>query len=200
MSAEPKASPGIVPGDAGYDAIRKWIKQLPMAAWVVDSSRLLYISNLRAGERLEIRSAGDHHWRCPPDCPVCGLDPVSAGVHPRVIAGRRVLLFGIPHPEGPLVHCAIETGSDRRTESYLRNCMGGGPFASLGVLSLREREILQALAAGQRPESVAVRLHLSRTTVRNHIQHILRKLGHHSTRAAIAQWLLEAADVREKRL
>jgi DNA-binding CsgD family transcriptional regulator len=52
-------------------------------------------------------------------------------------------------------------------------------------LTDRELEILRLLAKGATTASVADRLHISRTTVNNHIQHILRKLDSHTRLEAI---------------
>ncbi len=52
-------------------------------------------------------------------------------------------------------------------------------------LSEREREILKLLAKGVTTTTVAEQLHISRTTVNNHVQHILRKLGSHTRLEAI---------------
>ena len=52
-------------------------------------------------------------------------------------------------------------------------------------LSSRELEVLRLLARGNRTSAVAEHLHISRTTVNNHIQHILRKLDVHTRLEAI---------------
>jgi len=54
------------------------------------------------------------------------------------------------------------------------------------VLSDREREVLEQLAAGQSTEDIAGSLHISVVTVRNHIQHVLGKLGARSRLEAVA--------------
>ncbi len=56
----------------------------------------------------------------------------------------------------------------------------------LAPLSTREREILQCLALGMRRQEIADQLFLSPNTVRTHIHHVLRKLGVHSTLAAVS--------------
>ena len=53
-------------------------------------------------------------------------------------------------------------------------------------LSEREREVLRLLAAGEPSKAIADRLCISQATVRNHIQHILEKLGAHSRLQALA--------------
>ena len=52
-------------------------------------------------------------------------------------------------------------------------------------LSPRELEILRLLAHGKSSESISAQLHISRTTVNNHVQHILHKLDAHSRLEAI---------------
>jgi DNA-binding NarL/FixJ family response regulator len=53
-------------------------------------------------------------------------------------------------------------------------------------LTVREREILQLLARGQRIESIARELHISPHTVQTHVRNILAKLGAHSKLEAVA--------------
>lgn len=48
------------------------------------------------------------------------------------------------------------------------------------ILSDRELEVLQLLAKGKTTKEIAEQLFLSRTTVNNHVQHILKKLNAHS--------------------
>lgn len=52
-------------------------------------------------------------------------------------------------------------------------------------LSARELEILRALARGQSSKSIGAQLHISTTTVNNHVQHILKKLNAHNRLEAI---------------
>jgi PAS domain S-box-containing protein len=52
-------------------------------------------------------------------------------------------------------------------------------------LTDREREVLRLLAKGMTTAAIAERLGISRTTVKNHVQHILSKLNAHSRLEAI---------------
>lgn len=52
-------------------------------------------------------------------------------------------------------------------------------------LSARELEVLRLLARGESSKNVGAHLHISRTTVNNHVQHILRKLDAHNRLEAI---------------
>jgi DNA-binding NarL/FixJ family response regulator len=56
----------------------------------------------------------------------------------------------------------------------------------LDVLTPRERDVLQLLTEGLDGPAIAEQLFLSPATVRNHIQHILAKLGVHSRVEAVA--------------
>jgi len=58
-------------------------------------------------------------------------------------------------------------------------------IAALGRLTRREREVLQLLADGADTKEIAKQLTLSLTTVRNHVQNILDKLGVHSRVEAV---------------
>jgi DNA-binding NarL/FixJ family response regulator len=57
-----------------------------------------------------------------------------------------------------------------------------GLFAAL---TPREREVLQHLTDGLGREDLAERLHVSRNTVRTHLQNLMSKLGVHSTLEAV---------------
>lgn len=63
--------------------------------------------------------------------------------------------------------------------------IGSRSAARESNLSAREIEILRLLARGTATKSVADQLHISLTTVNNHVQHILRKLDSHTRLEAI---------------
>lgn len=60
------------------------------------------------------------------------------------------------------------------------------PPGRSGSLSEREVEVLRLMADGASTEGIAVSLFISHTTVRNHIQNILRKLDVHSRLEAVS--------------
>lgn len=60
------------------------------------------------------------------------------------------------------------------------------PDAATNPLTPRQTEILRLLADGIATGDIAVRLHLSRTTVRNHIAHLCAALGARSRLEAVA--------------
>jgi DNA-binding NarL/FixJ family response regulator len=55
----------------------------------------------------------------------------------------------------------------------------------LAPLTLRERQVLRAMTRGACPQEIANDLRISPNTVRTHSQHILSKLGVHSSLAAV---------------
>ncbi|KXK06950.1 MAG: two component transcriptional regulator, LuxR family [Acidobacteria bacterium OLB17] len=52
-------------------------------------------------------------------------------------------------------------------------------------LTAREREILKLMGTGKSSSAIAAALHISRNTVDNHVQHILKKLNVHSRLEAV---------------
>lgn len=63
---------------------------------------------------------------------------------------------------------------------------GGAPGSAGASLSRRELEVLRLMADGVSTAAAAERLHVSRATIRNHVQNILTKLGVHSRLEAVA--------------
>jgi DNA-binding NarL/FixJ family response regulator len=54
------------------------------------------------------------------------------------------------------------------------------------LLTARQRQVVALLGEGMRPTAIAAHLGLSVTTVRNHINAALRRLGCHSQLEAVA--------------
>lgn len=77
--------------------------------------------------------------------------------------------------------------SERRTAIPLAEELG-----ETGVLTLREREVLELVAEGLTNKEVAAQLVISENTVRAHMRHILDKL-HVSSRVEAAVWLQREA-------
>jgi LuxR family maltose regulon positive regulatory protein len=64
-----------------------------------------------------------------------------------------------------------------------------GPSGQTGPsiqLSRREREVLQLIAAGQSDAMIAIRLHLSETTVKTHVGTLRTRLGARTRAEAVA--------------
>jgi len=114
-----------------------------------------------------------------------------------------VVVVAVETPMGrQLVHIVVDDEREQRVRRFLGNVMGRtldsaeGAMISLqrattGELTQREREILALLAADANLHEIAEKLSVSHATVRNHVQHILAKLGVHSILEAVAVWLLD---------
>ncbi|MCC6928110.1 MAG: response regulator transcription factor [Gemmatimonadaceae bacterium] len=66
-----------------------------------------------------------------------------------------------------------------------------GQAEGVGALSHREREIVQLVDSGMSNKEIASRLHIEMATVKNHMHHILHKLGVHrrgEAAAALRRW------------
>src|SRR5262249_7685376 len=59
------------------------------------------------------------------------------------------------------------------------------PSTATELLTPRQLEVLRLLAQGASTHEIAAKLHLSTTTVRNHVQHVLAALGAHTRLQAV---------------
>ena len=69
--------------------------------------------------------------------------------------------------------------------------MRAGQAEGVGALSHREREIVQLVDSGMSNKEIASRLHIEMATVKNHMHHILHKLGvqrRGEAAAALRRW------------
>jgi len=117
----------------------------------------------------------------------------------RSAAGRSLWLTAstiVPPPElrehCRLVHLIREVALPPELERIVVERLDGWSAGRadgedrLEVLTPRERDVLELLSHGLEGAAIAERLFLSPATVRNHIQHILTKLGVHSRVEAVA--------------
>lgn len=63
---------------------------------------------------------------------------------------------------------------------------GTSHIGKISSLTPREREVLSCMVAGMNRQQISQRMFLSPNTVRTHLQNMLRKLGVHSSLAAVA--------------
>ncbi|MEV0075313.1 helix-turn-helix transcriptional regulator [Nocardia neocaledoniensis] len=96
-----------------------------------------------------------------------GLGHALAGAS--LLDGVTALRTGLDQLVGPTT-----TAAERTTEP---------------VLSARERDVVELLAAGRANRQIARELGVSEATVKTHITHILRKLGAANRAEAVAYWL-----------
>jgi DNA-binding CsgD family transcriptional regulator len=117
-----------------------------------------------------------------------------------------------------LMHCAVSTDREHRMREFLVRVADRAmrsatestldrhspPFRRhrregkrLTALTPRERQVLDLLAEDRTLPVIAHELGLSHVTVRNHVQHVLRKLGVHSILEAVAVRLVESSDHSE---
>jgi DNA-binding CsgD family transcriptional regulator len=152
---------------------------------------------------------------CSPTCPLVTMarqdEPVSA-FEVRTTKGfngvarpvtLNVTLIRIPGPRPDLftlVHILQEIDEEARVaralESHGEDAPKTAPAKGVAaapaeastpsVLTPREREILQWMAAGLQNKEIAQKLSLSLATVRNHIHNTLEKLGVHSKLEAVS--------------
>jgi DNA-binding NarL/FixJ family response regulator len=80
-------------------------------------------------------------------------------------------------------------------DRILHETIPAAPFHDLTRLTSREREVLALLAKGRSDKEVASALHLSRLTVRSHVQNVMDKLNAH-TRAKLVAIAYESGLVR----
>jgi len=137
---------------------------------------------------------------CGPRCPllvmtqrgerVANRDMVVAarGGEPRWINFSTLVLPG----RAGIVHLFRDVSEARARERLAEAILAGrvrppeGSASPLAALTRRELEVLQLLARGADTREIAGALFISRLTARNHVQHILRKLGATSRAEAVA--------------
>jgi DNA-binding CsgD family transcriptional regulator len=103
-----------------------------------------------------------------------------------------------------LAHCAFRIDRSHLIQSYLDRVAARTPInvdrafdIEDSRLSKREREVLNLLSQDQNLYEIAEQLSVSYYTVRNHVQHILGKMGVHSTLEAVALYLLSRSQDSE---
>ncbi len=148
----------------------------------------------------------DGNRLCYPGCHIRSLmqidEPVgSYDMRTRTKTGKSVWLnvSVLPLPvegNGPVnVHLFRDVTATKELVSLVHERIAGGgnggghdaaSAAAAASLTRRELEILRLLTEGIDTAAAAERLHVSRATVRNHVQNIFAKLGVHSRLAAVA--------------
>ncbi len=157
-----------MPGMNGIEVTRTLARELPGIRVIIlsmHSDRRFVQEALRAGARGYVLKDA-------------GFDELLAGVL-AVAAGRYHLDPGV---------------GDQVVRDYL-DLVEADSGSAFGVLSAREREVLQMLAEGRSTKEIAANLHLSAKTVESHRKTLMDKLDIHSiaelTKYAIRQGLTQ---------
>jgi PAS domain S-box-containing protein len=138
---------------------------------------------------------------CVPDCRVIGCsrrghatetyDLVRTGPdgRPQWLNVSIVVLRGRRRHATLTVHMARDVsarrGIEERAAAVLEHLRDTAPARGAGSITRREAEVLRMLACGASNRAIAETLGISTTTVRNHVEHLLRKLGVHSKLEAV---------------
>lgn len=125
---------------------------------------------------------------CQKDCPV-----VSAARQGRAVPPLKLKLEDADGSAKLIEVSTIVLGDERGVAGIIHLVREEGRVdappesePSISSLTRRERQILGCLCSGQSTIAMAHSLEISRTTVRNHVQHVLEKLAVHSRAEAIA--------------
>lgn len=209
-------SPGRVP----LEVLPAWVSLLAMPVWITVADGTIAFLNSRAetlcglshsdcvGHSCYLVIAGrtpEGATLCCPRCRVRRLSDEHREIEPIRMnlpapgGGRQeVTVVVIVLADGRLVHCVVDVGRERRLRKFIDRVVlrtpENGPDEHHGrteELTSREREILALLAEDATLHEIAERLGVSYATVRNHVQHILAKLGVHSILEAVAVFLLK---------
>jgi len=128
---------------------------------------------------LQVQTASGRHW-CNVSVLIADGDnsttPYSIHIVRQIDVRKRLEL---------LVRDFVVTGTGLSAEQAATLISSAHAPARETELSERERDILSLLAKGVTTTTVAEQLHISRNTVNNHVQHILRKLDSHTRLEAI---------------
>lgn len=207
------------PGRDLLENFPAWVSLLAMPVWITVPDGTIAYLNPRAEMRFGLRHADCAGQLCylvisgrTPEgatlcCPRCRvrrfsderreIEPMRMSI-PAPGGGRQdVTVVVIALDDGGLVHCVVDAGRERRLRKFIDRVAlrtpEGAPHAQHArteELTSREREILTLLAEDATLHEIAERLGVSYATVRNHVQHILAKLGVHSILEAVAVFLL----------
>lgn len=117
--------------------------------------------------------------------------PYSEG---QLVSAVRVALAPLPTPNGKDHRQAIERIAQVLVElgvvpAGVKASEPRADLPELSALSSREWEVVRALLSHERVPQIAKRLHISQSTVRNHLKSIYGKLGVHSQQELIGRLL-----------
>lgn len=207
-------------GRGAVSDVPAWVERLAMPVWVTTGDGVITYLNAGAealiGHPRSSCVGGSCYLvisgrtpegapLCAPRCRVRRLAEAREAIAPilmRIAAAdgeqREVTVVVISASADQLVHCVVDAAHYARLREFIdcvarRATRGAGrPDPHHGdLLTPREREILSLLARDMTQQEIASRLSVSYATVRNHVQHILAKLGAHSILEAVAMLLID---------
>lgn len=207
------------PGRDPLASLPTWVSLVAVPIWITTPQGVVDYINPRAealiglslddcaGHACFLVIAGRTPEGAPLCCPQCRvrrlaaehheLEPVRMSVPARGGVRQEVKVMVIVLDDGRLVHCVVDGSRELRVRRFIDRIalrttdeIEAQQHNHPVELTLREREILTLLAEDRTLHEIAERLGVSYTTVRNHVQHILGKLGVHSILEAVAVFLL----------
>ena len=114
----------------------------------------------------------------------CRMAFRTAGAEMQRFTVTTLVLFDTP--DAKLIHLCRKESATARQASTRGQVSAARRRGAQGVLTRREREVLQYLSDGHTTQEIATQLSISVRTVRNHVEHILHKLDAHSRLEAVA--------------
>ena len=211
--------PNSTPGAEGISQAPSWVHSMALPIWITDARGAISYMNTRA-ERLFghtflewsgkpcyacVRGRTQDGAFCCPQCRVrleadegCEIGPIRMRVESTLERGDvNIVVIAVDDAAGPLlVHCVLDDERERRLQRFLTGVVrrseryGAARVSRDASLTRREQEVLSLIAADRSLQQIADELSISYATVRNHVQHILPKLGVHSILEAAAVWML----------
>jgi len=107
--------------------------------------------------------------------------------YPDALSGETVAIHLIDQVRSrPEIARVLERVGGERALAMNRSPAGRSASPPTVELSERERQVLRSIASGLSNKEIATSLGISVATARNHVQHILQKLGVHSKLEAVA--------------
>lgn len=186
------------------DAVFAVDQQMRVVFWNLAAERVFGVDEGAAlGRRCDDIVAGfetSGATLCAPDCRVigCARRGHAAETYDLVRRGtdgaRQWLNVSILVLRGQRRHSTLtvhlvrdvtgQRGIEQRAAAVLDG-LGTDPLVEMPDITRREAEVLRMLACGSTNKAIAEALGVSPTTVRNHIEHLLAKLGVHSKLEAV---------------
>ncbi|HVR71109.1 MAG TPA: PAS and helix-turn-helix domain-containing protein [Vicinamibacteria bacterium] len=140
------------------------------------------VASLRGGEGVagfELQVSANGHGRCLTHVTILRIPSIRPDLY------SVVHILSPIDPEGRLARALAASGA-APAERLPGSALAADEAAPAPPLTVREREILQWVAAGLQNKEIAQKLDLSLATVRNHIHNILEKLAVHSKLEAVS--------------